>query len=253
MTHILIIEDEAIAAQHLQRTLLGLMPDAEIHGVLQSIEETVEYFGPDGPASNGNMPDVVFMDIHLADGLAFRIFDQVGIPCPIIFTTAYDQYALDAFRAGSLDYLLKPITEDNLGRALDKLRRLGLLGRSRQPVVAKQEKSYHSHFLIPMRDKLIPVDISKIACFYLEDKLSHAVLFDGHSQVIDKPLDSIMEMLNPDVFYRANRQHIVAHNAIRDINLWALGKLALTLCVDTPDRIIISKAKVNEFKQWYTK
>ena len=253
MTHILIIEDEAVAAQHLQRTTLELLPDADILGTLQSIEETVEYFSSDGAAQLGCLP---FLDIHLADGLAFRIFDLVSIPCPIVFTTAYDQYALDAFRAGSLDYLLKPISKDDLAHAFDKLRRLGLLGHKtaqHTPVPHNPQKNYRSHFLIPVRDKLIPVEVSKIACFYLQDKVSHAILADGHRQAIDKPLDAIFDQLNPQHFFRANRQYIVAHNAIQDITLWPIGKLALSLCVPTPDRIIVSKAKVNEFKQWYTK
>lgn len=249
MTHILIIEDEAMAAQHLQRTILQLMPDAHILGTLQSIEETVEYFND----LIGPQPDIVFMDIHLADGLAFRIFDHISIDCPIVFTTAYDQYALDAFRAGSLDYLLKPISTEDLAHALHKLRRLGLLGNKTAHSTLSPQNNYRSHFLIPVRDKLIPLEISKIACFYLQDKVTHAILADGHTQIIDKPLDAIIEQLNPALFFRANRQYIVSHNAIQDISIWPIGKLALTLSVNTPERIIISKAKTGEFKQWYTK
>lgn len=247
MKHILIIEDESIAAQHLERTLHDVIPDAQVDSILQSIEESVEYF------KGGAHPDLVFLDIHLADGLSFRIFDSISIDCPIVFTTAYDQYALQAFKVNSIDYLLKPIGLDDLRRALDKLENL----TSPPPPIpiaalASSLKHYRSHFLIPHLDKLVPVEISQIACLYIEDKLTRAILLGGQQHTIDKPLDLIMEQLDPDLFFRANRQYIVAHRAIKEISVWPIGKLALTLAVPTPDRIIISKARVPEFKTWYT-
>ncbi len=111
---------------------------------------------------------------------------------------------------------------------------------------------YRTHFLIPTRDKLIPIEVKQIAYFYLEDKITRAVLFDGRKQIVDRPLDSIMEYLDPTCFFRANRQYIVSHDAIREIGFWPASKLVLTLVVDTPERIIISKARTSEFKDWYT-
>ena len=253
MKNILIIEDEIVAAQHLQRTLAQLSPQFNVLAVIQSIEESVEYFSNSTPSSADTSPDLWFMDIHLADGLAFHLFDQVDITCPIIFTTAYDQYALQAFKVNSIDYLLKPIGLDDLRRALDKLENL----TSPPPPVpaaalASSFKHYRSHFLIPHLDKLVPVEISQIACLYIEDKLTRALLLGGQQHTIDKPLDLIMEQLDPALFFRANRQYIVAHRAIKEISVWPIGKLALTLAVPTPDRIIISKARVPEFKTWYT-
>lgn len=251
MKHIVIIEDESIAAQHLERMLHAVLPDAVVAATLQSIEESVEYFTK-LHATAAAMPDIVFMDIHLADGLSFRIFDHVDIPSPIIFTTAYDQYALDAFKVNSIDYLLKPIGQDDLRHALDKLSTLTSDNRQQAIQLSQAFRHYRSHFLIPVRDKLVPLDVSQIACLYLEDKISRAILFDGTRQALDCPLDTLMEQLDPTLFFRANRQYIVAHKAIKEISLWPIGKLALTLQVDTPDRIIVSRAKAPEFKQWFT-
>lgn len=245
MKHIAIIEDETVAADHLRRTIFQLIPDAFVFPTLQSIEESVEFL------TSTVKPDLILCDIHLADGLAFRIFERVEAPCPVIFTTAYDQYALQAFKAGGIDYLLKPISKDELAQALDKIHRIANPDKYSQ--LADNYRHYKSHFLIPMHEKLVPVEVKKIACLYLEDKVSHAILTDGGVQVIDRPLDAIMEQLDPDLFFRANRQYIVAHSAIREISVWPIAKLALTLCVSTPTRIIVSKARASEFKQWFTK
>lgn len=248
MKNIVIIEDEAVAAERLKRLIYELMPDATISATLQSIEESVECL------KKAQQPDIVFMDIHLADGLALHIFDQVEITCPVVFTTAYDQYALDAFKAGAVDYLLKPVTKDDLQRTLDKLSRLqGSNSQHDITALMHSFKHYRKSFLIPIRDRLVPVEVSRVACFYLEDKIVRALMYDGGNQIMDRPLDAVMDELDPSLFFRANRQYIVALDAIKEINVWPIGKLALTLSVPTPDRIIISKAKVQEFKFWYTK
>lgn len=245
---IVIIEDEQIAARNLQRLLADELPSATVAAILPSIEESVEYL------QQQPSPDLLFMDIHLADGISFRIFDTVNITCPIIFTTAYDEYALDAFRVNGIDYLLKPISRDDLHHAISKLASLSqALSHSATQSLSHLATNYKSHFLIPLRDKLIPIDVKQIACLYLEDKITRVILFDGRQQIFDHPLDVIMEQLNPDLFFRANRQYIVAHSAIQEISVWPISKLALTLSVHTPDRIIVSKARVPEFKQWYTK
>ena len=249
MKKIVIVEDEAIAADHLQRLISLTMPDTTVVAVLQSIEESIEHFSHNPP------PDLVFMDIHLADGLAFHIFDSVPVPCPIIYTTAYDQYALQAFNANGIDYLLKPIDADGLRHAMHKLNILSRQPHAPTPDTPHSQTpqtKYRSHFLIPVRDKLIPIQVCQIACLYLEDKITRALLLNGRRQIFDHPLDTIMEQLDPNHFFRANRQYIVAHNAIQEISVWPIGKLALTLAVDTPGRIIVSKAKAPEFKQWYS-
>ena len=252
MKKALIIEDEQIAVQNLRRRLAEVSADIEVVAVLQSIEESVEYF------SEQPMPDICFMDIHLADGLAFRIFDKVTVACPIIFTTAYDQYALDAFKVNSIDYLLKPIDKDDLQRALAKAERLvghaddGRLDKLLE-AFNRQYRVYKSYFLIPVRDKLVPLQVDDIACFYLENKLSRALTYEGASYAIDKPLDLLTEQLDPDCFFRANRQYLISRRAVKEILVWPLGKLAVSLRVKTPERIILSKARTREFKEWFTR
>ena len=255
MKKVVIIEDEAIAAQRLSHLLGEVSPESTVEQVLQSVEETVEWF------SAHPFPDLVFMDIHLADGNAFRIFDKVSFPCPIIFTTAYDQYALQAFKVNSIDYLLKPIGKEDLQRALDKWAILSGNGNDTTgnqqldalvKMFSQQSQRYPSYFLIPVKDKLVPLAVNEIACFYLEDKVSRALTYPGKTVVIGKPLDVIAEQLDPGLFFRANRQFVVAHKAIESISMWFGGKLNLSLSVKVPERILISKARVPEFKEWYT-
>lgn len=253
----LIIEDEAVAAQGLRRQLQAEAPDVEILDVLQSVEETVEWF------ERHDEPDLVFMDIHLADGLAFSIFQHVTIRCPIVFTTAYDQYALKAFEVNSIDYLLKPIDSEHLRRALDKFRSrtggesVGVLNESvlasLREALQLKERQYKSYFLVPAGDRLVPIPVKDIACIYIDTKLTHIISFDGSSRVVDKPLDVIQQQLDPRRFFRANRQYIVSHEAVKEIKYWMVGKLLLELSVPTPERIVVSRARTPEFKEWYTR
>jgi two-component system LytT family response regulator len=260
MATALIIEDENMAAQHLVRQLGTAAPDMQVAGVLQTVEESVEWFRSIDNCSSpseGVSPDVVFMDIHLADGLAFRIFDQVKVPYPIIFTTAYDQYALQAFQVNSIDYLLKPINIDDLHRALDKLQQRITPTTSSDDLnrvvemLSQHYRQYKKFFLIPVRDKLVPLAVEQIACIYLDNKNSIALTVDGHTHQLDKPLEQIAAQLDPRRFFRVNRQYIVAHDAIKDMSVWLLGKYSIKLVVDTPERIVLPKAKVAEFKDWY--
>lgn len=272
MKGIIIIEDEAIAAQHLQRLLEEVMPGVPVFAILQSIEESVEYFKSTQFSSSEpkRLNDVlVFMDIHLADGSAFRIFKQVEIPYPIIFTTAYNQYALEAFKVNSVDYLLKPINKEDLQHAIEKMERLtkgneaalnnkelatAIISALGNQNLLSEPANYKHTFLIPVAERLVPLKADDIACIFLDGGTTKVLLYDGgRSVAIDMPLDTMMEQLNPDLFYRANRQYIVAHRAVKEISIWPIGKLALTLVVPTPERIIVSKAKVPEFKKWYTK
>ena len=246
----LIIEDEVLAAQSLQKLVTEVAPDTEIIGVLQSIEESVAWF------NENPMPDLVFMDIHLADGSSFAIFEQVQITCPIIFTTAYDEYALKAFEVSSIDYLLKPINRNDLTRAMNKFNALvGEKSKNNEAIDALlrqigMKKSYKSCFLVPERDKLIPLATSNIAYFYIDTKTVKAITLDEHTYYMSLTLDDIMLQLNPDDFFRANRQFIVSRKAIKDLTIWFGNKLSLNLVVKIPEEIIISKAKVSEFKNW---
>ncbi|MBQ3845169.1 MAG: response regulator transcription factor [Bacteroidales bacterium] len=249
----LIIEDEILAAQSLQKLVKEVSPDTEIIGILQSIEESVAWF------DENPMPDLVFMDIHLADGSSFAIFDKTKITCPIIFTTAYDEYALKAFEVSSIDYLLKPINRNDLTRAMNKYNALvGEKSDNNEAIDALlrqigMKKNYKSCFLVPERDKLVPLPTANIAYIYIEDKWVKAVTLDEYTHYISQTLDDIMNQLNPDDFFRANRQFIVSRKAIKDLTIWFGNKLSLNMSVKVPEKIIISKAKVSEFKNWFSK
>lgn len=249
----LIIEDEILAAQSLQKLVKEVSPDTEIIGILQSIEESVAWF------DENPMPDLVFMDIHLADGSSFAIFDKTQITCPIIFTTAYDEYALKAFEVSSIDYLLKPINRNDLTRAMNKYNALvGEKSDNNEDIDALlrqigMKKNYKSCFLVPERDKLVPLPTANIAYIYIEDKWVKAVTLDEYTHYISQTLDDIMNQLNPDDFFRANRQFIVSRKAIKDLTIWFGNKLSLNMSVKVPEKIIISKAKVSEFKNWFSK
>ena len=249
----LIIEDEVLAAQSLQKLITEVAPDTEVIATLQSIEESVAWF------DENPMPDLVFMDIHLADGSSFAIFEQVQITCPIIFTTAYDEYALKAFEVSSIDYLLKPINRNDLTRAMNKFNALvGEKSNNNDAIDALMrqigmKKNYKSCFLVPERDKLIPLATANIAYFYIDTKTVKAITLDEHTYYMSQTLDDIMLQLNPDDFFRANRQFIVSRKAVKDLTIWFGNKLSLNLSVKIPEQIIISKAKVSEFKNWFSK
>lgn len=251
-----IIEDEFVAAQTLQNTLREMDPSIEILAVLQSIEESVEWFSLNPP------PDLAFMDIHLADGSCFVIFDKVTIKCPVIFTTAYDEYALKAFEVNSIDYLLKPIGQKKLERALTKFKMFSSQPQFNPDLLAelvasiKTSNTYthsKSNFLIPYKDKLIPLSVDKIAFIYYENKMSNIHTFDGEKYYLDSSLDELCRQLDTNKFFRANRQYIIAHKAIKDVSLWFVSKLSVNLTVIVPEKIIVSKTRVPKFKEWFTR
>jgi two-component system LytT family response regulator len=247
-----IVEDETLAARNLMAVLdeIGTM---KVVATLDSIVETVEWF------NSNPTPDLLFLDIHLADGSAFEIFDRIQIQCPVIFTTAYDEYALKAFKVNSIDYLLKPIDTNAVQQALKKLQ--GLSGASRfqtdmQNLIATFRKTatYKSHFLIPAKgDKLVPVQANEIACIFIEASLVKAKTFDEKSFRFEHTLDELEHMLDPGMFFRANRQYIVSRTAIKDIDLWFNSRLSVNLKVPVTDKILISKARIPEFREWFAR
>ena len=249
MKKVVIIEDEAIAAQRLSKMLSEENPDLRVVQVLQTVEDTVDWF------QTNPTPDLVFMDIHLADGLAFRIFDKITIECPIIFTTAYDQYALQAFQVNSIDYLLKPISKEALERAVAKYHNLGR-GLEQQQLEALlkhlgAKPKFKSCFLLPERDKLVPLPTSDIAYAYIDTKTVKLVTFDDKTFYMNQTLDDILAQLDPQMFFRANRQFLISRNAVKDVSVWFGNKLAINLTVETPEKVIVSKARVAEFKAWF--
>lgn len=249
----LIIEDEKAAVRNLMALLEEVAPDMEILDVLDSIMDSI------GWLSNHPMPELVFMDIHLADGSAFEIFEHIDILCPIIFTTAYDEYALKAFKVNSIDYLLKPIAFDDVHKALDKLSNLyaspvkEVIDYTSLLHALKQEGSYKTHFLVPVKgDKLLPLSVDMILFFYIVDGNVKAVLEDGKEYLFTHTLDELTDCLNPALFFRVNRQYLISRRVVQDIDLWFNGRLSVNLKIATPERILVSKARVPEFKDWFT-
>ena len=249
MKRVIIVEDETAAVVNLRSMLAAIEPEAEVVAVLESVEEAVEYFSKDAVA------DVVFMDIHLADGDSFRIFQSVDIDIPIIFTTAYDEYALEAFKVNSIDYLLKPFKEEELRRAIDKLRRLTNVEHNEQRekrnrMAAEVLNSEMQTLLVRYKDKIIPVSVEEVAFFYTSSERVTLTTLTGDSYIVDKTLEALVQQLSPQMFFRANRQFIISRKAVKDIVVWFGSRLSPNLVVDIPERIIISKARVPEFKQW---
>lgn len=249
--NVLIIEDETAAAANLQAILRKVAPSYNVLTVLESIEESVDFFTD----PEQTQPDLVFMDIHLADGESFHIFDKVEISAPIIFTTAYDEYALRAFKVNSIDYILKPIMQEDLIRAIEKLANLS--GKERgeykervDTMVESSKKESQRVFLVHYKDKIIPLSINDIAFFYTANEKVSAFTFTGEKYQVDRTLEMLQSALPADEFFRANRQYIVARKAVKDIAVWFGSRLALNLTQETPEKIIISKARVPEFKQW---
>lgn len=246
----LIIEDETAAARNLKAILREVEPELEIVATLESVVESIEWLRAN------ERPDLIFMDIHLADGASFRIFDDVEVSSPVVFTTAYDRYALEAFRVNSIDYLLKPVNAADVVRALAKLRRLTGSQRaeygSRVGRMAAAQREGGGAFLVHVRDRIIPLRPDQIAFCYTADERVWAYGFDGATYPMDKTLEALQSQLSEADFFRANRQFIVARRAVRDIAVWFGSRLSLALTVETPERIVIPKARVPEFKAWLT-
>ena len=254
----LIIEDETAAARNLEAILADIEPDAEVLGVLESVSESVEWL------RTHPSPDLLFMDIHLADGDSFRIFEAVEVTAPVVFTTAYDRYALEAFKVNSIDYLLKPIGAADLRRALDKLETLhgaagagasAASGESLAELIRglQRQGHYKSHFLIPCKgDKLLPLAVEQVQYFCIADGVTKAVVSDRERYVLPNTLDELTDSLDPARFFRVNRQYLISRGAVQDIDLWFNNRLAINLKVPTDGKILVSKLRVNDFKNWFS-
>lgn len=245
--NVLIVEDETTAYENMVALLKRTDASIEIAGNTESIRQTIKWL-QEHPA-----PDLIFMDIHLSDGSAFYIFDAVQVETPIIFTTAYDQYAIDAFKVNSIDYLLKPVKEDELKRALQKYRKWNRQDVSHylsQLMECVAKPNYQEKLLIAYRDEFLPVRLADVACFYTTDKATSVCLKDGRVYAYNRTLEQILSVLDPRSFYRANKQFILAKDSIQHIKTWFDNRLLIVLNIDTPEPIYVSKNKASEFKNW---
>lgn len=247
---VLIVEDETVAYENLVEIISNIDISIEILGNTESVVQTIEWLQMH-PA-----PDLILMDIHLSDGSAFTVFQNITVETPIIFTTAYDEYAIDAFKVNSVDYLLKPIKANELERALvkfSKWTRTEVVQYLTQMSRLKPESHYKDKLLIPAKDKLLPIKLKEVSCFYTTDKNTCVYMKDGSCYPYAKTLEQIYMMLDPTEFIRANKQFIISRDSVTNITIWFDSRLFVTLDVETPERIYISKNKASEFKAWVVK
>lgn len=248
---VLLVEDEHLAAQRLEGMLKKLNTNIEVVKVCDSIKQTIKWL------SEHEKPDLSFFDIQLGDGLSFEIFSQLEIDFPVVFTTAYDQYAVKAFEVNGLDYLLKPIEESHLKRALDKFTK----GQSQLDVTLKmalinaarqlKKGDYKTRYLIKVGEHLKMVETSDIAFAYSMDKANYIRTIDGHNYNIDHSMEQMVLQLDPENFFRISRKHLVNISAINDMISYGTSRLKLKVKgMDTDDEIVVSRDKVKAFKDW---
>ena len=251
MIKVLIIEDEIAAAKRLQKMIGELMPEAEITNSLASITAAVEWL-------NANpSPDLIFADIHLADGSSFEIFKQVKIKCPVIFTTAYDQYALQAFKQNSIHYLLKPVKKEELNEAIERFRKMQSVKQTSAidfekmlSLINKPAVNYKERFIIRFGEHIKTIQVNDIAYFYTENKANFAVMKDGKRYPVDHNLDELEHLVDPKNFFRINRQFIIGYNSIAEMITYSKSRVLVKLNPPTKFETIVSTERSSSFKSW---
>jgi two-component system, LytTR family, response regulator LytT len=250
---IVVVEDEAATARSLIQILNEADDQVAVVKTLSSVSGAVAWFNdnPDGY-------DLIFMDIRLADGLSFDIFKQVAISRPVIFVTAFNDYAITAFKNNGIDYILKPFDPDEIGTALDKYKTwTGNAEKPGAPVLSELlmqlgnlGKSYKKSFLVHYRDKLIPVESAKIAWFYTANELVHLHTLDDKQYVVDATMEQLEQQLDPALFLRVSRQFILNRHAVVEAEFYFNGRLLVKVKPQPAEQIVISKARTAEFKKW---
>lgn len=247
-----IIEDEKLATQKLKLMLSKVRPSLEIVAEIGSIEEAVNFF------QNENNIELVFLDIHLSDGSSFNIFDKVEIKAPIIFTTAYDEYALKAFKVNSIDYLLKPIEEADLQKALDKLKNItekdGKMNVEKFLSAFRENRpAYKQRFLVSFGSQIRSIKVEDAAYFYADNKMVFLVSHSGHKYVTDETLDQLEQSLDPMEFFRVNRTFITGINSIKQMHTYSRSRIKINLLPECEKECIVSTEKCGDFKEWLGK
>ena len=250
--NILIVEDEAFSARHLKAMVMEIDPTFRILEITDSVRKTVDWL------KNNPSPDLMLMDIELTDGKSFDVFEQIEVKCPVIFVTAYDEYAIKAFRVNSIDYLLKPVKQEELERSMDKLRSLKQQFSKEAPGLNIQsllhefqkQTSYKVRFLIKQADRMLPIEAFDIAYFQTKDKQNYIHTFDDKEYVTDLTLDEIEKTLDPKKFFRANRQFLVNAKAVEKIHFWFSSKLKVDLRPKANEEVVVSREKAMAFRTW---
>lgn len=251
--NIIIIEDEIQTAWDLKQSIEKLRPGLIVKAVIDSVESGHEWF------AENKQPDLIFSDIQLGDGMAFDIFNKIELTCPVIFCTAYDEYAILAFRNNGIDYLLKPVDEKALEKSLVKIDSLkkpadheyvpSLINKALMEI-EKNIKNYKNSFLVPYRDKLIPVVVENICFFRIQNEQLQLHTKDNKIYFLNYKLDYLETIIDPKLFYRANRQMLVSYSAIKEVEHYYDRKLLVHLITPTSEPVIISKAKASDFLKW---
>lgn len=254
MIKVVIIEDELPAQRLLKETLQEINFDTKVIGCLDSIKSAVEWF------QNNPHPDIVLLDIQLSDGLSFEIFKQAKVESAIIFTTAYDEYAIQAFKVNSIDYLLKPVEKDKLKTAFEKYHNYNKQFIQKQnsnidfselaSLIKGEKTEYRKRFLIQSNESFFHLPVEDIALFYSMQGITFAVTFEKREYPVNFSLESLKEQLNPDIFFKINRQFIVNIDAIKRVHSYFNGKLKLEIKPSHTEDIIVGKDKAAAFKRW---
>ncbi len=249
--NILIIEDEPQAAKRIETLVLELLPNAHVLDKIDSVKKSVQWF------KNNPSPDLTLMDIQLADGTSFQIFEQCDVICPVIFTTAYDEYALKAFKVNSIDYILKPVDKNDLQIALKKLEALSRSGDDTRKlltsigdVVQKLSRKYKERFVIKVGEHLRTIEVKDILYFYSQEKATFCHTHENRNHILDFTLEQLEDMIDPLVYFRVNRKYFVRAEAIQDIISFTNSRLKLVLNNSADGDVIVARERVQEFKQW---
>ncbi len=250
----IIIEDEIHSAQMLEGMIKELRPAWNILGKFESISESIDWL------EHNEHPNLIFLDIQLADGISFSIFDKIKVKSAVIFTTAYDEYAVRAFQLNSVDYILKPVKKDLLLSAIEKLENISNLFESEENAridyksllngLKNGDTAYRKRFLVSKREAFFAISVEDVAYVYFESKLTYVVTFDNKQYTINFTLDKLEEELDPEMFIRANRQAIVNLKAIHSLENYFGGKLVVKLLPQLDNKFVISRAKASVFKNW---
>jgi two-component system, LytTR family, response regulator len=251
---VIIVEDEVPAAEKLERYLHKYDPAIQVMARFDSISTTVSWL-----KENQNSIDLIFMDIQLIDGLSFQIFQQVQVQRPVIFTTAFNEFALDAFKVNSIDYLLKPITFTDLSGSLKKLEGLrqqlqwnkDQTEKVQQAFANLKAREYKNRFMVKLGEHIRSITADQISVFFADGRDVYLVTTQNRKFIIDYTLEALEDILDPAVFFRLNRTFILNINAIKDVLVYSNSRLKITLTQEFDKEIIVSREKVSEFKEWF--
>ncbi len=254
MIKVLIVEDEIPAQVNIKKLIEKCCDDSRIVMTLTSVRSTVKWL-----EENPQGADVIFLDVELSDGVCFDIFDKVEVKAQVIITTAYDNYAINAFRVNTLDYLLKPITESDMRRAWERCKER--ISQQSTPNIetlvdmvtkagAPKDREYKRRFIVKMGEKILIIPVEEIAYCYSEDKSTYAVIRNGSRRLLDYSLDTVQEMLDPRIFFRVSRSYIVSINYIENISKHLGTRLKLHLTPHTEEDVIVSRSRTSDFLEW---